>query len=77
MEPFLTTQSKVLTTLLYHPQPVGLLLFSVICLYQKLELFPFTYIKWVMEVGQERSHCDLCQRVFYLCFPLRVLYFIP
>ena len=35
-------------------------------------LFIFVFILW--EVGHRGSCCDLCQRVFYLCFPLRVFW---
>jgi len=36
-----------------------------------LFIFAFREIFW--EVGRRESCCDLCQRVFCLCFPLGVL----
>ena len=35
-------------------------------------LFIFAFISITGEVGQRESYCDLCQRVFCLCSPLRV-----
>ena len=43
-------------------------LVSPICLF--LLLFPL-----LEKVDQKRSCCDLCQRVFCLCFPVRLLYY--
>ena len=40
--------------------------FAPICLF----LF---FIPLLQQVDQKRSCCDFCQRVFFLCFPLRVL----
>ena len=54
--------SKPSQTLQKQKQPIG-----PICLF--LFLFPF-----LQKVGQKGSCCDLCHRVFCLCFPLRVLY---
>ena len=36
-------------------------------------LFIFVFISISLGGGSIRSYCDLCQRVFLLCFPLRVL----
>ena len=36
-------------------------------------LFIFAFISNTLEVGHRGSCCDLCQRVFCLCFPLGVL----
>ena len=33
-------------------------------------LFIFAFISNILEVGHRRSCCDLCQRVFCLCFPV-------
>ena len=45
---------------------VGKIIFGYAAVF--LFLFPLLW-----EVGQKRSCCDLCPRVFFLCFPLRVL----
>ena len=37
-------------------------------------LFTFVFIS--VTLGHRGSCCDLCHRVFCLCFPLRVLYFL-
>ena len=39
-------------------------------------LFIFAFISNTLEVGHRGSCCDLCQRVFCLCFPLGVLQFL-
>ena len=39
----------------------------------KFHLFIFVLFSLLSEMDQWRSHCDLCQRVFCLCFPLRDL----
>ena len=36
-------------------------------------LFSFALFPLLLEVGHRGSCCDLCQRVFCLCFPLGVL----
>ena len=36
-------------------------------------LFIFAFISNILEVGHRGSCCDLCRRVFCLCFPLGVL----
>ena len=36
-------------------------------------LFIFAFISITLEMGHRGSCCDLCQRVFCLCFPLGVL----
>ena len=33
----------------------------------------FIFISVTLGGGQKRSCCGLCQRVFFLCFPVRVL----
>ena len=39
----------------------------------RLHLFIFAFIPLLWEVGHRGSCCDLCWRVFCLCFPLGVL----
>ena len=46
-------------------------LLSLIRSHSLLFLFPL-----LQEVGHRGSYFDLCHRVFCLCFPLRVLYFL-
>ena len=48
----------------------GQMLWSLI----RSHLLFFVFIFIDLEVGQKRSCCDLCQRVFCLCFPVSILY---
>ena len=62
-----------------HSEGCLFVLFMVSLAVQKLlsfirsHLFIFVFISITIGVDQKRSCCDLCQRVFFLCFPLRVL----
>ena len=38
-------------------------------------LFIFVFISISLGGGSKRYFCDLCQRVFCLCFPLRVVWY--
>ena len=57
-----------LLTLLIFSFPVQKLLSLI-----RSHLFIFVFISIALEGGHRGSCCDLCQRVFCLCFPLRVL----
>ena len=62
-----------------HSEGCLFILFIVSFAVQKLlslirsHLFIFVFISITLGGGSKRSRCDLCQRVFFLCFPLRVL----
>ena len=62
-----------------HSEGCLFILFLVSFAVQKLlslirsHLFIFVFIFITLGGGSKRSCCNLCQRVFCLCFPLRVL----
>ena len=62
-----------------HSEGCLFVLFQVSFAVQKLltfirsHLFIFVFISISLGGGSKGSCCDLCQRVFCLCFPLRVL----
>ena len=62
-----------------HSEGCLFVLFIVSFAVQKLlsfirsHLFVCVFFPLLWEVGKKRSCCDLCQRVFFLCFPVRVL----
>ena len=47
--------------------------FAVQKLLSLIKFHLFIFISLLLEVGHRESCCDLCQNVFCLCFPLRVL----
>ena len=49
---------------------------KILSLIRSSRLFIFVLFPLLWEVGHRGSCCDLCQRVFCLCFPLRVLQFL-
>ena len=61
-----------------HSEGILFVLFLVSFAVQKLlsfirsHLFIFLFISIFLGGGSKRSCCDLCHRVFCLCFPLRV-----
>jgi len=63
----------------YHSEGCLFTLFIVSFLVKKLlslirpHLFIFVFISITLGGGHRGSCCDLCQSVFFLCFPLRVL----
>ena len=63
----------------FHSEGCLFVLFVVSFAVKKLlsfirsKLFIFVFISITLGGGSKRSCCDLCQRVFFLCFPLRVL----
>ena len=65
----------------YHSEGCLFTLLIVSFVVQKLlslfrsHLFIFVFISITLG-GHRGSCCDLCQRVFCLCFPLRALYFL-
>ena len=65
-----------------HSVGILLVLFMVSFAIQKLlslirsHLFIFVFIFITLGGGSERICCNLCQRVFCLCFLLRVLQFL-
>ena len=62
-----------------HSEGCVFVLFMVSFAVQKLlsliksHLFIFVFISFTLGGGSKRSCCGLCQRVFFLCFPLKVL----
>ena len=64
----------------YHSEGCLFTLLIVSVAVQKLlimsHLFTFVFISITLKVGHRGTHFDLCHRVFYLCFPLRVLQFL-
>ena len=63
-----------------HSEGCLLILFIVFFAVQKLLNFIrshlFISISINIESGSERIFCDLCQKVYFLCFPLRALQFL-
>ena len=61
----------------YHSEGCLFTLLIVSVAVQKLlimsHLFTFVFISITLKVGHRGTRFDLCHRVFYLCFPLRVL----
>ena len=67
------------TNIFSHSEGCLFILFIVSFAVQKLlsfissHFFIFVFISFTLGVGQKGSCCELCQRVFFLCFPPRVL----
>ena len=66
----------------FHPEGCLFTFLIVSFTVQKLlslirsHLFTFVLFPLTQELGHRGSCCDLCHRVFCLCFPLRVLQFL-
>ena len=55
------------------PSTLFVVSFAVQKLLSLIKFHLFIFISLLLEVGHRESCCDLCQNVFCLCFPLRVL----